>query len=257
MLTLVSQRDIQQPVFGPYDSRRFGKSLGVNPLPPGTRFCNFDCVYCECATASWPLQWELRPQFPSPTQIHDALIAAAAWPGTSEVDSITIAGNGEPTMSPHLNEIVDIVTEARDRNWPQARTVVLTNGTLLQKSSVRSALAKLDYRVVKLDAGTNWILDELNRPTAHLSMNELCRRVSMLPEIVIQSMFVHGPVDNTGPHQIDAWAGWIQQLAPQCVQIYSLDRTPAKNWVRVVPRNELENIARYVESMTGIRALVF
>ena len=79
----------------------------------------------------------------------------------------------------------------------------------------------------------------------------------MLPEIVIQSMFVHGPVDNTGPHQIDAWSGWIQQLAPQCVQIYSLDRTPAKDWVRVVPRNELKNIARYVESLTGIRALVF
>ena len=160
-------------------------------------------------------------------------------------------------MSPHLNDIVDIVTEARDRNWPQARTVVLTNGTLLHKSSVRSALARMDYRVVKLDAGTNWILDELNQPTARLSMNELCRRVSMLHEIVIQSMFVLGPVDNTGPHQIDAWAGWIQQLTPQCVQIYSLDRTPAKDWVRVVPRNELENIARYVESMTGIRALVF
>ena len=45
-------------------------------------------------------------------------------------------------MSPHLNDIVDIVTELKIGNWPQARTVVLTNGTLLQKSSVRSALAR-------------------------------------------------------------------------------------------------------------------
>ena len=79
----------------------------------------------------------------------------------------------------------------------------------------------------------------------------------MLPEIVIQSMFVHGPVDNTGPHEIDAWAGWIQRLAPQSVQIYSLDRTPAKNWVRAVPKGELENIAGYLESITGVPAFVF
>ena len=257
MTTLQAQRDIQEPVFGPYDSRRFGKSLGVNPLPAGARLCNFDCIYCECATGAWPLQWDLRPQFPTPRQIHDALIIAAESAGASEVDSITIAGNGEPTMTPYLNEIIDVVTEARDRDWPQARTVILTNGTLCHKPSVRSALAKLDFRVVKLDSGTNWILDELNRPTARLCMTELFRRISMLPEIVIQSMFVHGPVDNTGPHEIDAWAGWIQRLAPQSVQIYSLDRTPAKNWVRAVPKGELENIAGYLESITGVPAFVF
>ena len=257
MTALQEQRAIQEPVFGPYDSRRFGKSLGVNPLPGGVRLCNFDCVYCECATGSWPLKWDLRPQFPTPEQIRDALISAAASPGASEVDSITIAGNGEPTMAPCLNEIVDVVTEARDRDWPQARTVILTNGTLCHKPSVRSALAKLDFRIVKLDSSTNWMLDELNRPAARLSMTELFRRISMLPEIVIQSMFVHGPVDNTGPHEIDVWAGWIQQLAPQSIQIYSLDRLPAKSWVRAVPRNELENIAGYVECMTGIPAHVF
>lgn len=160
-------------------------------------------------------------------------------------------------MAPRLNEIVDMVTEARDRDWPWARTVILTNGAMSHKSSVRSALAKLDVRVVKLDAGTNWILDELNRPASRLSINELCRRISMLPEIIVQSMFVHGPVDNTGAGEIDAWTGWIRQLAPQRIQVYSLDRLPAKNWVSAVTRSELENIARQVENKTGIHADVF
>lgn len=257
MSTLQIQRSIQEAVFGPYDSRRFGKSLGVNPLPPGARLCNFDCIYCECATASWPLQWELRPQFPSPQQIHDALTAAAETFGPDELDSITIAGNGEPTLAPHLNEIVDVVTAARDRDWPQARTVILTNGTLCHKASVRFALAKLDQRVVKLDAAANWILDQLNRPTEKLSINELVRRISMMPNITIQSMFVHGPIDNTGREHIKAWTGWLERLAPLSVQIYSLDRVPAKNWVREVRRGELEAIAAYVESMTGIHAQAF
>jgi len=198
MRTLEAARIIQEPVFGPYSSRRFGKSLGVNPLPPGSRLCNFDCIYCECGTATRPLEWELRPQFPTPEQIRDELRSAATVFGPDELDSITIAGNGEPTLAPELDAVIDVVNESRDRDWPQARTVILTNGTMCHKRKVRAALAKLDQRVVKLDAGTNWMLEQLNRPTTKLSLTELLRRISMLPEIIVQSMFVHGPVDNTG-----------------------------------------------------------
>jgi wyosine [tRNA(Phe)-imidazoG37] synthetase (radical SAM superfamily) len=199
----------------------------------------------------------LRPQFPTPEQIHDVLAAAVDRFATDDLDSITIAGNGEPTLSPHLDEIVDVVTEARDRDWPQARTVILTNGTMCHKPNVRRALAKLDQRVTKLDAGTNWILDEINRPTSKLCMTELVRRISMVPDITIQSMFVHGPIDNTGRNQIEQWAGWLERLTPLSVQIYSLDRVPAKSWVRPVRRGELEAIAAYVTSIVGIHAQAF
>src|SRR4030095_4633707 len=115
MITLQTQRSVQNAVFGPYDSRRFGRSLGVNPLPKGSRLCNFDCIYCECATGSWPLEGQLRPQFPTPEDIHDALLAAATTFAADDVDAITIAGNGEPTMSPYLDAIVDVINFARDR----------------------------------------------------------------------------------------------------------------------------------------------
>jgi wyosine [tRNA(Phe)-imidazoG37] synthetase (radical SAM superfamily) len=174
-----------------------------------------------------------------------------------ELDSITISGNGEPTLSPHLEAIVDVVNGARDRDWPQARTVILSNGTMCQKASVRAAVARVDERVIKLDAGSNWILEQLNRPAGKLSMIELLRRISMMPDIIVQSMFVHGPVDNTSQREIETWAGWVERLRPVSVQIYSLDRLPAKSWVRQVPRTELESIADYVESRTGISAHVF
>ena len=78
MNVLEEARTIQDPVFGPCDSRRFGKSLGINSLPAGSRFCNFDCIYCECATGSWPVQWDLRPQFPKPADNRHALALALA-----------------------------------------------------------------------------------------------------------------------------------------------------------------------------------
>jgi wyosine [tRNA(Phe)-imidazoG37] synthetase (radical SAM superfamily) len=257
MTTLQAQRDIQDVVFGPYDSRRFGRSLGVNPLPKGSRLCNFDCIYCECATGAWPLEWELRPQFPTAESIHDALLAAAEAFGPDELDSITICGNGEPTLSPHLDAIVDVVTRARDRDWPQARTLILSNGSLCHKPSVRAAVAKLDERVVKLDAGSDWIFQQLNRPVGKLCVTELMWRISMMPDVVIQSMFVHGPVDNTSPKEIETWTSRLGRLRPMSVQIYSLDRLPAKSWVREVPLKELESIAQYVETNTGIPVHVF
>lgn len=257
MNTLQAQRSIQEVVFGPYASRRFGNSLGVNPLPQGSRFCNFDCVYCECGTAPWPNQWELRPEFPKPEEIRSALAVATIRFGADELDSITIAGNGEPALSPHLNEIVDVVSEARERDWPQAQTVILTNGTKGHKPDVRVAMAKLDQRVVKLDAGTNWMLEQLNRAAGRLTIIELLRRISMIPEIIIQSMFVHGPVDNTQLEHVETWIGWLKQLAPRGVQIYSLDRTPAMSWVRRVPRSELESIAHLVESAVGAPTHVY
>lgn len=257
MTALQTQRVVQEVVFGPYDSRRFGRSLGVNPLPRGSRVCNFDCIYCECATPSWPLQWELQPQFPEPEDVRRALAAAADTLRRGDVDSITIAGNGEPTLSPHLDEIVDVVAEARDRDWPWARTVILTNGTASHRPGIRKALAKLDERVVKLDAGNNWILEQVNRPAGRLSISELLRRIAMLSDIVIQSMFVHGPVDNTRPEHVEVWTEWLKRLKPSGVQIYSLDRMPAMRWVRQVSRPELEWIARYVESTAGIPVHVY
>ena len=257
MSALLLQRTVQDVVFGPLDSRRFGKSVGVNLLPRGSRVCNFDCIYCECATPAWPVQWELQPPFPEPEDVRRALTAAAETLGPGEVDSITRAGNGEPTLSPHLDAIVDVVTEARDRDWPAARTVILTNGTAVHRPRVRYALAKLDQRIVKLDAGNNWILEQMNRPAGKLSSTELVRRIAMLPDIVIQSMFVHGPVDNTRPEHLEVWTECLKRINPAGVQIYSLDRIPAMPWVRQVERPELESIARYVESAAGIPTHVY
>jgi wyosine [tRNA(Phe)-imidazoG37] synthetase (radical SAM superfamily) len=254
---LQAQRIVQDAVYGPYVSRRFGTSLGVNPLPPGARLCNLDCIYCECATGSWPVQWELRPAFPTAEEIRQKLIAQTENLRSDELDAITIAGNGEPALAPNLNDIVDVVTEVRDRDWPQARTVILTNGTKCHNSNVRAAFARVDERVIKLDAGSDWMLDQINRPAGRLHMPELIQRISLVPDITIQSMFVHGPIDNTGPREIAAWMEWLARLAPRSVQIYSLDRVPAKLWVRQVPRPELESIAEQAMSNTGIPVHVF
>ena len=35
-------------VYGPFESRRLGSSLGVNVLPFNVKVCAFNCNYCQC-----------------------------------------------------------------------------------------------------------------------------------------------------------------------------------------------------------------
>jgi wyosine [tRNA(Phe)-imidazoG37] synthetase (radical SAM superfamily) len=250
-------RIVQEAVFGPCQSRRFGFSLGVNPLPAGSRLCNFDCVYCECSNGAWSLKWDLKPQFPDGDTVRRALAGATGLFPPDELDAITIAGNGEPTLCRNLESVVDAVIEARDYYWPQARTVILTNGTNCHRPQVGRALAKLDLRVVKLDAGSNWILQQLNGPVENLTISELVWRISIMPDVIIQSMFVEGPVDNTTPEHITRWIDHLRRIRPSMVQVYSLDREPAKPWVRPVRRETLNEIARRVEDSLRIPARVY
>ncbi len=37
-------------IFGPVNSRRLGRSLGIDLLPFKT--CSYDCVYCECGATT-------------------------------------------------------------------------------------------------------------------------------------------------------------------------------------------------------------
>ncbi|WP_457599000.1 radical SAM protein, partial [Hydrogenimonas sp.] len=90
-----------ETIFGPIPSRRFGVSLGID-LSPGRKQCNFDCLYCELSPSK-PVE---RSENPPPveriiTELADAL---EEHPDT---EVITLTANGEPTLYPDLEELID------------------------------------------------------------------------------------------------------------------------------------------------------
>jgi wyosine [tRNA(Phe)-imidazoG37] synthetase (radical SAM superfamily) len=56
------------------------------------------------------LQWNLRLQLPTAEEVRRGLIDYADRFGVDDVDAITLAGNGKPTLSNYLDEIADTVT---------------------------------------------------------------------------------------------------------------------------------------------------
>ena len=241
-------------IFGPLQSRRLGASLGVNLLPYDGKVCSFDCIYCECGLNK---DFRTQTKLPNRQNVRDAMedkLSRFSQEG-KPIDAITFAGNGEPTMHPDFEGIVDDTIELRDRFYPEAEISVLTNGMHVTKESVFRGLQKVDKNILKLDSAfdeTVFLIDRPNSPSYTVrGQVELYKRFG--EDIIIQTMFVRGEfegqvVDNTTKREIDAWLELLVELQPREVMIYTIDRATPIKTLEKVPVEELRAIADRVEA---------
>jgi wyosine [tRNA(Phe)-imidazoG37] synthetase (radical SAM superfamily) len=87
------------------------------------------------------------------------------------LDSITYAGNGEPTIHPHFEEIVNDTIALRNKYFPGTVISVLTNASKVGAPGVADALLKIEQPILKLDAGTNEMFRKINNPRINISLN--------------------------------------------------------------------------------------
>ncbi len=242
-------------VYGPVQSRRLGRSLGVNVVPRGTKTCNFNCCYCQYGWTPPSPRRVAEGAWPSPVALAAAVDAALAR--RPDVERLTLAGNGEPTLYPRLGELVERLQEVRALRAPHARLAILSNSSTAGDPRIAAALRLLDERYMKLDAGDPDTLRALNGTSVPVA--RLVTALAGLDGVVLQSMFVHdagGRLDNTLPVRLERWLDAVRRIGPQAVQVYSIDREPAWYQLRAVPAEQLRRIAQLVEG-AGIPAVVF
>ena len=241
-------------IFGPVQSRRLGLSLGVNLLPIESKLCSFDCIYCECG---WNGDHIGPRRFNKREDVRDML--AATLNRMSDEgrlpDVITFAGNGEPTMHPDFEQIIDDTIALRDALCPSAKVSVLSNATQLHREDVCRALRRVDNNILKLDSAFDTTARLMNNPAANYSVAATVERMKHFSgEFILQTMFLRGEyqgqrVDNTTPEEVEAWLRRVEECAPRQVMVYSLDRdTPCKTLEKVA-REELMQIAERVEAL--------
>lgn len=148
-------------VYGPVESWRFGRSLGVDPIGQ-TSTCSFNCVYCQLGAIE--RHTDKRRLFVPTEQIRNDLQLFAPW----DVDVITLSGSGEPTLALNLGEILQSIKAITGKP-----VVVLTNGSLLNDPQVREELAIADIVSVKVDAVTSDDFWRINRPYDGITLSRL------------------------------------------------------------------------------------
>lgn len=232
-------------IFGPIHSRRLGTSLGVNLSPRDGKVCSFDCLYCEAGfnaqgpgTSGLPSRAEVRAQLRARLQaMHDA---------GEPLNVITFSGNGEPTLHPDFEGIVDDVIALRDEFYPDVKISVLTNSTRLGSEAVCRALRKVDNNILKLDSAVEATMRRLDRPNdADFTVDMVIGQLKQFGGTgIIQTMILRGDgIDNTTDAEIDALIAAYKAIEPREIMLYSIDRKTPDATLRKVERPELDVIA--------------
>ena len=242
-------------IFGPVHSRRLGLSLGVNLLPLSSKLCSFDCIYCECG---WNAEHRGGARFNDRAEVRRLLeqtLRRMVADGTPP-DVITFAGNGEPTMHPDFEAVIGDTIALRDALCPAAKVSVLSNATQIHRDSVRRALLRVDNNILKLDSAFDATVRRIDNPqNPAYAVRDIVREMKRFEgRMILQTMFLRGvcngePVDNTTEEEVSAWLRLVEEIRPQKVMVYSLDRDTPCPTLEKVPREELQAIAARVEAL--------
>lgn len=232
-------------IIGPIRSRRLGISLGVNLLPADGKACSFDCLYCECGWNADHHGGHMPTADDVMKQLEDKLTEMSDR--GDDLDVITFAGNGEPTLHPNFCDIIDRTIALRDKFYPKAKVSVLSNATRMTVPSVHAALLKVDNNILKLDGAFDETVRLIDRPVdKDYSVAKIVEGMkSYNGELIVQTMFVRGEhdgvsFDNTLPAEVAAWSDLMREIKPKQIMVYSLDRpTPEQNLTKV-SKSEME-----------------
>ncbi len=222
-------------IFGPVHSRRLGFSLGVDLVPYKT--CSANCVYCECGKTTI-LTTEIKEYVPTAAvikELHDTLQAGP------NLDVITFAGSGEPTLHSGIAEIIDFIKQ----NYPAYKIAVLTNGTLFWDEKVRSSIHKADIVIPSIDAISEVSFTKIIRPHPDITLAKYLNGIQKFSsefkgKLIIEAFII--PEINDSDTEIQLLKQYLSTLNPSLVQLNSLDRPGTEEWVKSAPLDLLLKI---------------
>lgn len=228
-------------VFGPIPSRRFGMSLGLD-LSPNSKQCNFDCLYCELSYAK-----TISKQIDviSVQEIIDAL--KVALENHKNIDVITFTANGEPTLYPHLSELVDEV----DKIKGDIKTLILSNGANIYEEDIQQTLSKIDIVKLSLDCVSGECFKKLDRMDCSVDTSKIVDgmiefRKLHKKQLIIETLFVK--TLNDKEKEIEKIYEALKRIKPDRIDIGTIDRPPAYK-VEAVSYKTLLDVANKFEGL--------
>ncbi|MDB4257440.1 radical SAM protein [Arcobacteraceae bacterium] len=228
-------------IFGPVPSRRFGMSLGID-LSPNAKQCNFDCLYCELSYAkTLSKQIDVISVEEIMTQLKISL------KNHKNIDVITFTANGEPTLYPHLSELIDEI----DKIKGNMKTLILSNGANIYKPEMQQTLSKIDIVKLSLDCVSAKCFQKLDRIDSSVDCSKIVSgmvefRKLHKKQLVLETLFVKTLNDND--QEIAKLHEAVKLIQPNRIDIGTIDRPPAYS-VQPITHETLISIADKLEGL--------
>jgi len=222
--------------FGPVPSRRLGRSLGINNIPP--KFCSYSCVYCQVGRT---LTREIGPRtFYRAEQIRDAVAAQvdSVRRASEKVDYLTFVPDGEPTLDQHLGEAIVLLRPLG------IKIAVISNGSLLWRDDVQTMLENADWVSLKVDSVVEETWRRLNRPHAQLRLADVLQGIERFArryqgELCTETMLIAGINDTQ--LEVAAVANYLARLKPHKGYLAVPIRPPAETNIRAPDEAVINN----------------
>jgi len=214
-------------VFGPVPSRRLGRSLGINNIPP--KECTYACVYCQLGNTI-KLEVERRKLYS--TEDLSAAVGKqleSLKDNPDKIDYLTFVPDGEPTLDLLLTENIEALKKFR------IKIAVITNSSLMGNEEVRNALLLADWVSVKIDTVNEGTWHKIDRPHGKLDFSEILEGIKIFSEkhknyFVTETMLVKGSNDDI--EELKSTSKFISELNPDAAYIAIPTRPPAEGYHR-------------------------
>ncbi|MCK9448988.1 MAG: radical SAM protein [Bacteroidales bacterium] len=225
-------------LFGPVPSRRLGMSLGIDLVPK--KVCSLDCVYCEVGKTT-KLTTDRMEYVIYEKVINELKHFMNSSP---KLDFITFSGSGEPTLNSRIGDVLKFIKF----NYPNIKTALLTNGTLLFNKKLREEISDTDIIMPSLDAVSQKAFQKINRPHHQLSIDQYIQglvdlRKEYKGKIWLEILFLKGYNDSV--EEVTNLKEAILQIKPDSIQLNTLDRPGTVEGLIPLSLQELQNIIHF------------
>ena len=195
-------------------------SLGID-LSPNVKQCNFDCLYCELSYAkTMSKQIDVISVKDIMTQLKVGL------ENHQNIDVITFTANGEPSLYPHLSELIDEI----DKIKGDIKTLILSNGANIYEKEIQKTLSKIDIVKLSLDCVSPECFKKLDRIDSSVDVSQIVSgmvefRAIHTKQLILESLFVKTLNDNDT--EVTLLKDAFNLIQPNRIDIGTIDRPPA------------------------------
>jgi wyosine [tRNA(Phe)-imidazoG37] synthetase (radical SAM superfamily) len=243
-------------VYGPVKSRRLGSSLGINPVPSSRESCDSTCLYCQKGTSDSVPILSRTNQAPSA----GVIVTSAARriiemsKAGEKLDSVTVAGNCDPTLHPSLLEIAENLRDLRNKWFPKADLSLISDSTNVGPDEVRRALRVFDRPILRFEWPSQKIFTAMTGKAA-ADYKAICEALHGLDRLIVQATF--GP-QNSADADLKSWVKKVEELRPKEVQILTTETAGKKGAkTKSISLSKLEDLAQQLTEKTGVPATVY